>query len=76
MMEVYTDENKKFHLYNTGSSGELNPKCKITENDVRYIREQKRSGRERKDVYREFSDKISNGGFHSIWSGKNWKNIE
>lgn len=76
MMEVYTDENKKFHLYNTGSPGELNPKCKITENDVRYIREQKRSSRERKDVYKEFSDKISNGGFHSIWSGKNWKNIE
>lgn len=76
MMEVYTEDNKKFHLCNTGSSGELNPKSKIEEKDVVYIRKLKKEGKKCCEVYKIFSDRLTKGGFHCIWSGKNWKNIK
>lgn len=74
-MDVYTSENKEFYKNNTGSDGELNPRSKLTEDEVRYIRNCKKEGKIKKEIYNLFSDKLTLGSFNCIWYGYNWKNI-
>ena len=58
-----------------GMSGEKHPNHKLTEEDVYYIRECYNKHLNKKDVYEEFSDILSEGGFHKIWLGQNWRNV-
>ena len=74
-MEVYTEENKKYHKHNTGNKGSKNGKAKISEEDVRYIREQKKNGKKCDDVYKEFKEKITLGSFKNIWYNCNWNEV-
>lgn len=73
--EVYTEENKKFHKYNTGSPGEKNSRTKLTNEDVKYIRSKKSKGFSKKEIFKEFSNKITYGSFGNLWYGYNWKHI-
>lgn len=75
MPEVYTDENKNFHLHNTGNSGSQNGRASVTEEDVRDIRTRRKNGEKLKDVYNDYKDRLTKGSFSNIWSYQNWKNI-
>lgn len=76
MMEVYTPENKEFHLHNTGQKGRENGRSKITEQDVIDIRKRKKEGQNRKDVFNLYKKtRLKQGGFDAIWYNQTWKNI-
>ena len=47
MPEVYSEENKNFHLHNTGQSGSENGRAKFTEEQVYTIRLRKSQGEKR-----------------------------
>lgn len=42
MMEVYTPENKDFHLHNTAQKGQENGRAKVSAEDVYKIRLRKK----------------------------------
>lgn len=44
MPEVYTPENKEFHLHNTGNKGSSNGRSRLTEEDVYNIRLRRKNG--------------------------------
>lgn len=75
MMEVYTEENKQFHLHDTANKGSQNGNSKITEDDVKNIRIKRKNGEKAKNVYRYYSDKLTYGSFYNIWAYQNWKDI-
>ena len=85
------DEREKYWIafYNTykgfgyncnegggNSRGENNGRTNLTNEDVIYIRECYDLHMRRRDVYQKFQDKISFGGFASIWDGSTWKDIK
>lgn len=76
LMDVYTDENKYFHLHNTGLKGESNPRSLLTEKDIINIRTSKKEGRHKKEEFEKYKDKISERYFSNIWYGYNWPNIK
>jgi group I intron endonuclease len=57
--------------------GENNGNSKLTEEDVRYIRECYRDNRSKKEVWTEVQqwNKIQFRGFEKVWDGQTWKNI-
>lgn len=75
MPEVYTKENKEYHLHNTGNKGSQNGRSRLTEEDVRQIRLRKKNGEQLKNVYEDYKDKLTKGSFTNVWSYQNWKNI-
>lgn len=75
MPEVYTEENKLYHLHDTGNSGSQNGRSRITEEDVKTIRLRRKNGEQLKNVYEDYKDKLTKGSFTNIWSYRNWKNI-
>lgn len=73
MPEVYTKENKSFHLHNTGQSGEENGRAKLTAEDVKNIRKAKENKQKMKDVFPQYLHKnISYRYFKQVWYGYNW----
>lgn len=54
MPEVYTEENKQFHLHNTGQKGSENGRSKLTEEDVYAIRLRKKNGETCEQVYEDY----------------------
>lgn len=75
MMEVYTPENKLYHLHDTGNKGSENGRSRLTENDVRQIRLRRKKGEQLKEVYKDYQDKLTRGSFSNVWTYQNWKNI-
>ena len=75
MPEVYTPENKEFHLHNTGNKGSSNGRARLTEDDVRIIRTRKKNGEQLKDVYDDYKNKLTRGSFSNVWCYQNWKDI-
>lgn len=57
------------------SIGSNNGKAKLTEEDVVYIRKAYNEHQKQKEVYSLFKDKISWGGFQSVWQGQSWPHI-
>lgn len=55
------------------NSGENNNTTKLTEKEVLDIRKRIESGENIKFVYEQYSDKITFGGFQSIYLGRTWK---
>ena len=55
--------------------GENNPSSKLTEADVYYIREMYKNKKTKKEVYNQFSNKISIHTFSDVWKGNTWKHI-
>lgn len=58
-----------------GFSGEKHPKHKLTTEEVYYIRECYNQHYDKNEIYEEFSDRLSFGGFHKIWLGQNWRDV-
>ena len=75
LMEVYTEDNKKFHLHNTSNKGSKNGRARLTEDEVRDIRKRRKNGENLNDVYQDYKDRLTKGSFSNIWSYQNWKNI-
>ena len=76
MPEVYTEENKKFHLHNTGQKGSENGRSKLTEEDVIAIRMRKNNGEYWKDVYDDYAFLgMTEKSFYNTWRGYNWKHV-
>lgn len=57
------------------SGGEQHPNHKLTENDIRIIRNYYNNKARKKDIYFLYKDRIGESGFHKIWNGETWKNI-
>ena len=73
---VYTEENKNFHLHNTGQKGSENGRSKLTEEIVYEIRVRKKNGEKIKDVYEDYKFlNITFGSFQNVWYGCNWKHV-
>lgn len=75
MPEIYTSQNKNFHKHNTANKNESNGKTQLSNLDVINIRTQKKLGRNRKDVYKDYSDKMTFKSFENIWYYQNWKDV-
>ena len=74
-MEVYTPENKIYHLHDTANKGSENGRARLTEEDVYQIRLRRKNGENIKIVYQDYKDKLTYGSFTNVWSYQNWKNI-
>ena len=75
MMEVYTLQNKKYHLHDTANKGSQNGRSKLTEQDVKNIRLRRKNGEKLSDVYTDYEHLLTKGSFTNVWSYQNWKNI-
>lgn len=75
MPEVYTAENKAFHLRNTSNKGSKNGRSKLTEEEVKNIRIRKKNGEKLSDVYQDYDNKLTYKSFVNVWSYQNWKSI-
>lgn len=85
------DEREKYWIafYNTykgfgyncsegggNNRGENNGRTRLTNEDVAFIRECYAAHKRRKDVYKQFQDKVGFSGFASIWDGSSWQDIK
>lgn len=75
MPEVYTKENKEFHLHDTANKGSSNGRARLTEEEVRDIRIRRKLGESCSSVYTLYQDKLTKGSFENVWFYQNWKNI-
>lgn len=66
MPEVYTPENKKFHLHNVANSGESNGRTRLSNIEVREIRIRKKNGEAASVVYKDYQDLLTYGSFQNI----------
>lgn len=57
------------------SIGENNGRSKLTEEDVKKIRQAYADHKKQKEVYEEYKDIISFGYFQNLWQGRSWKHI-
>ena len=73
LMWISREDHNKIH--NKSYKGEDNGNSKVTEEDVIKIRQLKKDGARRKDVYEMYSHKLAFGGFRSIWEYRTWKHI-
>nr|DAL45328.1 MAG TPA_asm: intron associated endonuclease [Caudoviricetes sp.] len=73
MPEVFTEKNKHLH-HSLGHSGEKNGKSKLTENDVRRIRELHKEGKTNKEIH-ELFPQVTTTSIRNIVNGKTWKTL-
>lgn len=76
MPEVFTEENIIYHQNNLGEPNSVNKHIKMTQYEVRDIRQLKNTGKSRKEVYNKYSHKLSWGAFNAIWYNQSWKDIK
>ncbi len=77
MPEVYTEENKQFHLHNTAQKGSENGRALLSESDVIAIRLRKKNGEQWRDVYQDYQfTGIKPDCFYNTWQGYNWKHVK
>lgn len=69
------NETSGYNQPQYGFQGENHPKHKLTKEEVYYIRECYNQHYDKDEIYEEFSDRLSEGGFHKIWLGENWRNV-
>lgn len=75
MPEVYTKENKEYHLHDTANIGSQNSRARLTQQDVKNIRLRRKNGENMSKVYEDYKDKLTKGSFSNVWTYQNWKNI-
>ena len=75
MPEVYTPENKEYHLHDTANKGSSNGRTRLTEKDVQNIRIRRKNGEKLSEVYKDYENKLTKGSFTNIWTYQNWKNV-
>lgn len=55
--------------------GSYNSKAKLTEDDVKQIRQAYSNHERQRDVYAKYANKISFGYFQNLWQGRSWGHI-
>lgn len=70
-----TQACNKFDGGLTDVVGEHNPKAKLTEEDIIYIRKAYNEHKKQKEVYEKFKNTISFNHFQNIWQGRVWAHI-
>ena len=75
MPEVYTEQNKAYHLHDTANKGSNNGRSRLTEDEVRTIRLRRKNGDNIREVYKDYQDKLTYRSFTNIWTYQYWKNI-
>lgn len=55
--------------------GENHPNHKLTEKDIKIIRNYYNNKARKKDIFTLYKDRIGESGFNKIWKGETWKNI-
>lgn len=73
MPEVFTEKNKKYHS-SLGKAGQNNGRAKLTEQDVKKIRELHKKGVTNKELYALYPQ-MTTVSIRSIINNKTWKNI-
>lgn len=76
MMEIYTENNKKFHRNNLSMKGSINGMAKLTEKDVLDIRKRKSNGELSLDIYKTYEQKLTYKSFYNVYAGYNWKHLK
>lgn len=76
-INLYDTRNTGYNIIAGGipNHGEANPNAKLTEKDVYYIRECYNNHMDKREVYKEFSNKISWLYFSNLWEGVGWENV-
>lgn len=81
-MEWCTRSENAIHAVNNGCfenveklKGEDHPNTKLTNSDVRYIKENYKKGKNNDSLYSKFSNKVGRSGFDKICYGIAWKGI-
>lgn len=72
--EFYDTFNNGYNC-NQSSIGENNGRAKLTESDVKIIRQAYANHERQKDIYELFKDKISFRYFQNVWRGASWTYI-
>ena len=72
--EILLDKKDQYKP-NYSNPGDKNPRAKLTNSEVSFIRKQKKLGKSQKEIYKLFSDKLTPGSFKNIWYGYNWKSL-
>lgn len=76
MPEVFSEANKYYYkTKGCANAGESNPQCKVTEQDVRNIRIQKKNNIKKIKVYELYNNILTYSGFSDIWYNKSWKGV-
>lgn len=75
MPEVYTKENIEFHKFNTANKGSENGMANVFESDIIFIRTSKKKGKDSKEIYELFKNKLTYKSFLQIWYYQNWKDV-
>lgn len=57
------------------TGGENHPNHKLTENDIKTIRNYYKNKARKKDIFSLYNKRIGESGFSKIWKGETWKNI-
>ena len=70
-----TKSGNKFDGGLTDVVGSNNPKAKLTEEDIIYIRKAYNNHEKQKDVYEKYKDIISFSYFQNLWQGRSWRHI-
>ena len=71
--EVYTEENKRYYM-KEATNGENSENSCLTNDEVIYCREQYVT-RTARDIYSEFSDRLTYQSFQAILIGRTYKNL-
>ena len=72
-----TDQLYGYNIIQGGqhNRNESNPNCKLTENDVWFIRECYKNHSPKYEVYEKYKNKVSKLYFSNLWEGHSWTNI-
>lgn len=79
-IEFFNSIEEGYNIVNGGGKGpslpgELNPRARLTNQEVYEIRTRLLNKEMPSSVYKDFQDKISESAFYKIWRGETWKEI-
>jgi len=76
MPEVFTEDNKNFHKHNSANTNDENGRARFTNEEILFIREQKRQQGKIDEIYEMFKTRVTFASFKNIWYGCNWKSLK
>lgn len=74
MPEVYTEQNKKINM-SIGKGSSAKSRRKLTDEEIKHIRQMKKDGWSLSKAYLLYKDKISKSSFDGIWYYRTYKEI-
>ena len=74
MPEVYTEQNKKINM-SIGKGSSAKSRRKLTDEEIKHIRQMEKDGWSLSKAYLLYKDKISKSSFDGIWYYRTYKEI-